>query len=109
MDCKGAHPVEAGQVGPRFEAQARIQMERSLNKTEEEQTGWRDGAYRATLVSKLKRTHVPPGAVKLNVEGRQVVGPVQGFGLMWQNAAVRSTLDAPDRITRRVFKRDPAE
>ena len=42
------------------------------------QVGW------ATPVSRLKAPAVPPGAVNLNVEGRQVMGPVQGFGQLWQ-------------------------
>ena len=44
----------------------------------------RDAAYWAQPVSKLKVSAVPGGAVNLNVEGRQVVGPLQGFGKMWQ-------------------------
>lgn len=42
------------------------------------QSGW------ATPVSKLKVVDLPPGAVNLNVEGRQVMGPLQGFGQLWQ-------------------------
>jgi hypothetical protein len=44
----------------------------------------RDAAYWAQRVSTLKVTRVPTGALNLNVEGRQVVGPLQGFGQMWQ-------------------------
>lgn len=44
----------------------------------------RDAAYWAQPVSKLKVSEMPPEAVNLNVEGRQVVGPLQGFGQMWQ-------------------------
>src|SRR2546421_2119048 len=44
----------------------------------------RDAAYWAQQVSTLKVTRVPTGALNLNVEGRQVVGPLQGFGQMWQ-------------------------
>ena len=35
-------------------------------------------------VDKLKLDQAPAGAVNLNVEGRQVVGPLQGFGQLWQ-------------------------
>lgn len=35
-------------------------------------------------VSKLKVEQVPTGAMNLNVEGRQLVGPLQGFGQLWQ-------------------------
>ncbi len=38
----------------------------------------------AKPVSKLHVSDLPVGAVNLNVEGRQVVGPLQGFGRMWQ-------------------------
>ena len=41
----------------------------------------RDAAYWAHYVEALK---VPEGAVGHNVEGRRVVGPLQGFGKMWQ-------------------------
>jgi hypothetical protein len=38
----------------------------------------------AKPVSKLKVSELQAGAVNLNVEGRRVTGPVQGFGQMWQ-------------------------
>ena len=38
----------------------------------------------ARPVSQLKVSNLPPGAVNLNVDGRRVVGPLQGFGRMWQ-------------------------
>ena len=41
----------------------------------------RDAAHWAHYVEALE---VPEGAVGLNVEGRRVVGPLQGFGKMWQ-------------------------
>jgi hypothetical protein len=44
----------------------------------------RDAAYWAKNVTTLKLGHVPAEAVNLNVTGRRVVGPVQGFGKMWQ-------------------------
>jgi hypothetical protein len=44
----------------------------------------RDAAYWAQQVSTLKVSHVPTGALNLNVEGKQAVGPLQGFGQMWQ-------------------------
>ena len=49
-----------------------------------EQQKPRDAAYWADPVSRLKVSDVPMGASSLNVEGRQVVGPLQGFGQMWQ-------------------------
>jgi hypothetical protein len=44
----------------------------------------RDAAHWAQVVSALKVGEVPPGAINLNVEGRRVVGPLQGFGPLWQ-------------------------
>jgi hypothetical protein len=32
----------------------------------------------------LKVENAPPGALNLNVDGRQITGPLQGFGQMWQ-------------------------
>ena len=43
----------------------------------------RDAAYWAQPVNKLSVSDVPEGAVNL-VEGRQLLGPLQGFGKMWQ-------------------------
>ena len=47
----------------------------------------RDAAYWAKNVTTLKLGKVPARAVNLNVTGRRVVGPVQGFGRMWQKTA----------------------
>lgn len=44
----------------------------------------RDAAHWAQPVEKLRVSGVPPGAININVEGRRVVGPLQGFGKMWQ-------------------------
>lgn len=44
----------------------------------------RDAAHWAQPVEKLRVPGVPPGAININVEGRRVVGPLQGFGKMWQ-------------------------
>ncbi len=38
----------------------------------------------ASPVSKLKVADLPAGAVNLNVDGRQLTGPVRGFGQLWQ-------------------------
>jgi hypothetical protein len=38
----------------------------------------------ATPVSRLQVSEVPRGAINLNVEGRQLTGPVHGFGQLWQ-------------------------
>ena len=52
----------------------------------------RDAAFWAKNVTTLKLGQVPAEAVNLNVTGRRVVGPVQGFGKMWQKT-MRVTLD----------------
>jgi hypothetical protein len=44
----------------------------------------RDAAYWAHDITTLKVTAMPAEAVNLNVEGKRVVGPLQGFGPMWQ-------------------------
>jgi hypothetical protein len=44
----------------------------------------RDAANWAKSVTRLNVSSVPAGAVPLNVEGRRLAGPVQGFGQMWQ-------------------------
>ncbi len=43
----------------------------------------RDSAYWAHT-STLKVSKVPTGALNLNVEGRQLLSPLQGFGQLWQ-------------------------
>jgi hypothetical protein len=43
----------------------------------------RDSAYWAHT-STLKISKVPTGALNLNVEGRQLLSPLQGFGQLWQ-------------------------
>jgi hypothetical protein len=48
-----------------------------------EQPASREGDW-AQPVDRLKVGGVQAGGVNLNVEGRKVTGPVQGFGQMWQ-------------------------
>jgi hypothetical protein len=50
------------------------------SKTDPEQ---RASAW-ASPASRLKVSATPSGAVNLNVDGRQLTGPIQGFGQMWQ-------------------------
>jgi hypothetical protein len=38
----------------------------------------------AKPVTKLKVSDVPSGAIAFNLDGRQLVGPLQGFGPMWK-------------------------
>lgn len=44
----------------------------------------RDAGNWAKPVDKLRVTETPSGAVNLNVNGKQVVSPLQGFGQLWQ-------------------------
>jgi len=44
----------------------------------------RDEKYWAKSISKTMVPAMPPDSINLNVAGRRVVGPVDGFGPMWQ-------------------------
>jgi hypothetical protein len=44
----------------------------------------RDAAYWARYAETLKVSGVAEGAKNINVDGRRAVGPLQGFGKMWQ-------------------------
>ncbi len=44
----------------------------------------RDAGNWAKPINKLKVTDTPSGAVNLNVDGKLVVSPLQGFGQLWQ-------------------------
>jgi len=44
----------------------------------------RDAAYWAKHVTTLRLGEVPAEAINLNVTGRRLVGPLQGFGRLWQ-------------------------
>jgi hypothetical protein len=48
----------------------------------------------AQPVGKLKTSNLPAGAINMNVDGRQIVGPLQGFGQLWQKT-YRIKLIAP--------------
>lgn len=55
----------------------------------------RDAAYWAKSVSTLNVSEVPEGATGINVTGRRLAGPIQGFGKMWQKTyQVRLPRDA---------------
>jgi len=55
------------------------------NLTEQQPTESRDANHWAQPVTKLRvSSHVPPGALNVNVNGRHVAGALQGFGQMWQ-------------------------
>lgn len=44
-----------------------------------------DTAFWADEARVLKVVRAPTGALNLNVEGHQVLSPLQGFGQLWQN------------------------
>jgi hypothetical protein len=52
----------------------------------------RDAANWAKQVSTLSVTDAPPEAINLNVTGKRVMSPIQGFGKMWQKT-YRVTLE----------------
>ncbi len=54
----------------------------------------RDDSFWAKPVGKLSVAGVPLGAVNLNVAGRRPVGPIQGFGQMWQKTFSVRLVDA---------------
>jgi len=68
----------------------------------------RDAAFWAKNVTTLKLGEVPAEAVNLNVTGRRVVGPVQGFGKMWQKT-MRVELAGADVAPAEVIKTWKAE
>jgi hypothetical protein len=41
-------------------------------------------ASRVSITENLRRGMKPTGALNLNVDGRHVLGPFQGFGQLWQ-------------------------
>ena len=50
----------------------------------EQQAAARDATNWAKKVSTLNVSEVPEGAVNINVEGKRLASPLQGFGKMWQ-------------------------
>ncbi|MGH3333909.1 MAG: hypothetical protein ACRDPJ_21665 [Nocardioidaceae bacterium] len=60
------------------------QDERTHVQAVETQSAARDTAHWARSVSRLTVSNVPEGAVNLNVAGKRLAGPIQGFGKMWQ-------------------------
>jgi hypothetical protein len=58
--------------------------ERTTASPVEEQAAARDAASWAKAVSQLNVSDVPEGAVNINVQGRRLASPIQGFGKMWQ-------------------------
>ena len=58
--------------------------EKTESEAPEQEAAARDAANWAKSVSRLNVAEVPEGAVNINVEGRRLASPIQGFGKMWQ-------------------------
>jgi len=56
-------------------------MDNSTSRTDAKKD---PGEHWARPVDKIQVGDVPQGATNLNLEGRQVVSPMQGFGQLWQ-------------------------
>lgn len=52
------------------------------NSSSDEQP--RDALYWAQQTAQFRVSHLPTGALDLNVEGRRGLSPLQGFGQMWE-------------------------
>jgi hypothetical protein len=50
----------------------------------DEKAAARDATNWAKKVSRLNVAEVPEGAININVEGKRLTSPIQGFGKMWQ-------------------------
>lgn len=55
----------------------------NTDRSSSNESNARDGVW-AKPVDRLKVGELPKGATGINVEGRQLTGPLQGFGQMWQ-------------------------
>ncbi len=75
--------VEQVQEMEQVEQVKQVEQTQQAESTEKKETA-RDANYWAQPVSKLKITDVPKGAINLNMDGRQITSPLQGFGRMWQ-------------------------
>jgi hypothetical protein len=69
----------------------------------EEEKQPRDTAYWAEEASVLRVERAPTGALNLNVEGHEVLSPLQGFGQLWQKvyqARVKNATVTPGEVIR---------
>ena len=82
----GRHPRLGGRRPGRGRRVLRRSHERQHDRDTpaEEQAAARDATNWAKSVSRLNVSEVPEGAVNINVEGRRLASPIQGFGKMWQ-------------------------
>jgi hypothetical protein len=68
------------------EADTQIQVDKSVEPAPAGERRPRDAEYwaRRSAFLTLSQRELPGDALNLNVEGRQLAGPFQGFGQMWQ-------------------------
>jgi hypothetical protein len=59
-------------------------LQEDVPEIEIQADGSRDAEHWAKMVTTLNVEEAPEGAVNINVSGRRVTSPVQGFGKMWQ-------------------------
>jgi hypothetical protein len=81
MTDRAHEPTPTSEVGPPVTGsipEATEPAERPSEAPPSARSGW------AKAVPQLRPSHVPEGAVNLNVEGRRLTSPIQGFGKMWQ-------------------------
>ncbi len=64
--------------------ETRTDETRTIEIKAEEKRARQDADYWAHPVDKLSITDVPAGAINLNMQGRHITSPLQGFGRMWQ-------------------------
>jgi hypothetical protein len=71
-------------------------MDPIITSSDEKQP--RDTSY-WSQTSSLRVSKVPTGALNLNVEGRQLLGPLQGFGQLWEKTYRVRLNEAPVKPT----------
>src|SRR5262249_25040403 len=76
----------------RFTFCEEVKMEGTPEKVERARS---DLEYWAAPVERLKVTELTSGGTGLNVDGRRVVGPLQGFGQLWQKTYRVRLTNAP--------------
>jgi len=76
------------ELGGLAEAEVRQLKETTTGKGEQDDKGWAPNITRLQVIQK------PQGAMNKNVDGRRVIGPLQGLGPMWQKTYLL-TIDKP--------------
>jgi anti-anti-sigma factor len=88
--CKGISLIEepSGKMAGLSDAEVRELQTKMVGKGKQDDRGW------VPILTRLQVTEKPEGAMNKNVHSRQVVGPLQGFGPMWQKT-YRLVIDKP--------------